>query len=225
MKGSLVRTGLLTMNSDSFNPFGEGSLAVPFRTGTSHAHFVPFDMLDRLLRAFLPLLNLVRNFIYRNGAAPAVLIAAAAVALYVSLRGRSRPENRSGSEPNRRDGSASNDEASARTDEALQSRRNRPVRLAGVRCVTIGGEVADGPIFSVSRDGVRPRVVIQPDVCDALCKLAGLVDLYIITRVENDEEEDSVRRALAESRVANSGFNLDKTVFCETVLGRVSIVR
>jgi len=174
-----------------------------------------------VLRAVQAWLSGARNAVAMSGGGPALLVAAAAAVLWWALKRRAPPR---GGMPRPPVSTA----AAVRgvTDSTVQ-RRARPRRLAGVRCLTIGGDIGQpGALFSIDPShGVRPRIVVNPEECPALRRLAALVDLYIITRVTSDEDEDAVLRALIDAGIPEAGLNVDKVVFCETVQGRVSIVR
>lgn len=69
------------------------------------------------------------------------------------------------------------------------------------------------------------RLTLRPEVAPALRALASAVELYLLTRVSSDEGEAEVVAALEEGGVVSAGMNVHKALFCETVEGRVSMVR
>lgn len=130
---------------------------------------------------------------------------------------------------------------------------NRPRKLAAVRRLTIGTDAEGGALFTLapappppvassasvtpplSGDGVATgaassssaplRLTVRPEVAPALRALASTVELYLLTRVSSDEGEAEVVSALVDAGVVASGMNVHKALFCETVEGRVSMVR
>lgn len=83
-----------------------------------------------------------------------------------------------------------------------------------------GGALAGGGSSSAPM-----RLTLRPEVVPALCTLASTVELYLLTRVSSDEGESEVVSALVDGGVIAAGMNVHKALFCETVEGRVSMVR
>lgn len=91
--------------------------------------------------------------------------------------------------------------------------------LAGVRRVTIGMEGAgDSAVFEDGR--------VRGDVVPGLVKFARLFEVYVVARVDCDEEEERVLGALRDVGLFAEGLMDErKVVFCGTSVGRVSVVR
>lgn len=70
-----------------------------------------------------------------------------------------------------------------------------------------------------------PRLSVIQSALPALCELARCSDLYLVTQVSSDAGEEAVRRALSDAGIIDSGLNPHKILFCETEMGRGSIVR
>lgn len=87
--------------------------------------------------------------------------------------------------------------------------------LAGVKRVTLGMEVGGGVLDDTGN--------LRDDIVSVLKKFAGLFELYVVVRVDNDEAEDRISASFRNAEV--TGFDIRKLVFCDTVDGRVSIVR
>lgn len=129
---------------------------------------------------------------------------------------------------------------------------NRPRQLASVRRLTIGTDAEGGALFTLapapplpsssstsvppphSGDGATAgassssaplRLMVRPEIAPALSQLASTVELYLLTRVSSDEGEAEVVSALVDAGVVAAGMNVHKALFCETVEGRVSMVR
>lgn len=61
------------------------------------------------------------------------------------------------------------------------------------------------------------------EVVDTVKQLASLCDVYLITVVKDDEDEDKARAAL--QTFVNVGVNASKLLFCSTATGKSSMVR
>jgi len=119
-----------------------------------------------------------------------------------------------------------------------------------VRRLTIGSDAEGGALFTLSSappiassasssltappiggasagggSSAPMRLTLRPEVVPALCTLASTVELYLLTRVSSDEGESEVVSALVDGGVIAAGMNVHKALFCETVEGRVSMVR
>ena len=107
----------------------------------------------------------------------------------------------------------------------------------GVRKVTVGlegGREVDEAVLSArtaddrkEEEGEGSRREVRDDARKCLSKLAEKADVYLVVRVDSDEEEVEVMKALERAGLFGKGIGLcrDKVVFCETVRGRVSVVR
>ncbi len=87
--------------------------------------------------------------------------------------------------------------------------------LAGVQRVTLGMEVGGGVLDDAGN--------VRAEMVSVLKKFANLFELYLVVRVDNDESEDKISASFRNADV--TGFDIRKLVFCDTVDGRVSIVR
>ncbi|GAB0496487.1 hypothetical protein MMPV_007799 [Pyropia vietnamensis] len=190
----------------------------------------------------------------RNVSFPVVVIAMASAALLLLARDRERGANvRQPRVEDVPTGRSSTGGRSGRSSSRRSLREaNRPRKLASVRRLTIGSDAEGGALFTLapvpplpssssasvppppSGDGVAAgassssaplRLMVRPEVAPALCKLASTVELYLLTRVSSDEEEAEVVSALVDAGVVAAGMNVHKALFCETVEGRVSMVR
>lgn len=75
-------------------------------------------------------------------------------------------------------------------------------------------------------DALQSHAVVRPGVVDVLLKLAQACDLYLLTRVLDDESEGNVLAALeAVGLFSIGGLNRNKVLFCSTEAGRTSFVR
>lgn len=83
----------------------------------------------------------------------------------------------------------------------------------------------DGVATGAASSSAPLRLAVRPEVAPALRALASTVELYLLTRVSSDEGEAEVVSALVDAGVVASGMNVHKALFCETVEGRVSMVR
>jgi hypothetical protein len=169
-----------------------------------------------IARALLSLLGHLRGAAARLPVASLVALALAGVAVVVTLR-RTRPRRLAGGGGG---GGGGRDGA-------------RPRGLAGVRSVTIGADVAArgagggngdhaGPLFERVDGGV---LAVRLAALPYLKRFAKMCDMYVIARVAEDGVEDEVRGALRDAGVFEAGMDERKVLFCETIDGRVSVVR
>lgn len=154
------------------------------------------DLIPASSRALALLFSSLRRIIERLGPGTVLAVAVAAAGLLYSL--------------NRRGGTTTR----ARRPASRRGSR-RPGGLSGVQRVTMGLEVG-GDVLNNTGD-------LSVDVIPVLGKFAKLFDLYVIVRAESDEWEDKISAVFQNAEV--SGFDLRKLVFCDTVDGRVSMVR
>lgn len=103
----------------------------------------------------------------------------------------------------------------------------RPRALAGVRRVTIGADFVPGnddlgPLFEKDAEGA---LVVRTAAAPYLKRFAKMCDLYVISRIADDEGEATIRSALEAAGVFAAGMDPRKVLFCETADGRVSVVR
>eukprot|EP00168_Porphyra_purpurea_P011589 TRINITY_DN2945_c0_g1_i5.p1 TRINITY_DN2945_c0_g1~~TRINITY_DN2945_c0_g1_i5.p1 ORF type:complete len:262 (+),score=34.41 TRINITY_DN2945_c0_g1_i5:818-1603(+) len=184
---------------------------------------------------------------------PVVVMAMAGAALLLLVRDRDRAPNVR--RPRVEDVGGAGPDSGGRSGRASGRRSlrdaNRPRKLAAVRRLTIGSDAEGGALFTlsaapppastVSSPLTAPpsggasagggsssgpmRLTLRPEVVPALCALASTVELYLLTRVSSDEGETEVVSALVDSGVIAAGMNVHKALFCETVEGRVSMVR
>lgn len=168
----------------------------------------------------------VRSVVMRSGAGGVIALAVAGVGLLWMLRGRRRDGDRGG----RGDGSSGGLQGGSRRGRRLQGMR-REIRgvglggMRGVRKVTVGMEGGgDGTksLGFVKEDG---KLRLKDGVAGCLGKLGKMGEVYVVVRVGSDEEEGDVTRCLDREMVFGRGVSKDRVVFCETVIGRVSIAR
>ncbi|PRP87095.1 hypothetical protein PROFUN_04831 [Planoprotostelium fungivorum] len=92
--------------------------------------------------------------------------------------------------------------------------------LRGLRiCVS-----ANGVLFKNRQSPQDNFVEISQEIA-ALLRLVGQNDVYIITRVDTDEEEKKINRLLDETGVLWAGMNPNKVLFCSTEKGKVHMAR
>lgn len=185
---------------------------------------------------------------------PVVVIAMAGAALLLLARDRERGANvRQPRVEDAAAARSSTGGRSGRSSSRRSLRdANRPRRLAAVRRLTIGTDAEGGALFTLapaapsavasstsvasqpSGEGVAAgassssaplRLTVRPEVAPALRTLASTVELYLLTRVSSDEGEAEVVSALVDAGVVAAGMNVHKALFCETIEGRVSMVR
>lgn len=82
-----------------------------------------------------------------------------------------------------------------------------------------------GPVADIDGVPVRESFKLKPDCVKNLQQFASLFELYVIARIDSDENEEKLRKVLEEAKLFECGLDPRKVVFCETETGRVSIVR
>eukprot|EP00250_Pteridium_aquilinum_P014907 c22276_g2_i1 orf=233-1069(+) len=84
-----------------------------------------------------------------------------------------------------------------------------------------------GVIFEeTSPDELQKHAVVRPAVVDVLLELAQACDLYLMTRLLDDESEANALTALETVGLFSvGGLNRNKVLFCSTEAGRTSFVR
>lgn len=84
-----------------------------------------------------------------------------------------------------------------------------------------------GVIFEeTSPEELQKHAVVRPQVVDVLLELAQACDLYLMTRLLDDESEANALEALeAVGLFSIGGLNRNKVLFCSTEAGRASFVR
>lgn len=75
-------------------------------------------------------------------------------------------------------------------------------------------------LFEKTENGV----VVRQELHESLKRLTTLFEVYIIVQVEDDKGEENVRQAL-QPFIASNALDERKVVFCETEIGKVSVVR
>ncbi|KAH7443255.1 hypothetical protein KP509_02G027400 [Ceratopteris richardii] len=76
-----------------------------------------------------------------------------------------------------------------------------------------------------SPEELQKHAVVRPEVVDVLIELARACDLYLMTRLLDDESEANVLAALENAGLFSVGLNRNKVLFCSTEAGRSSFVR
>jgi len=114
--------------------------------------------------------------------------------------------------------SQSSSSTSIRSQEEIQ--KAVPIRqLKGLRvsCSTIGS------IFVPNTEGQSIEVI--PEGISALLKILPTNDIYLITKVQSDEQERETMKILEESGILWAGLNPNKILFCSTDEGRAHMGR
>jgi len=93
--------------------------------------------------------------------------------------------------------------------------RLRSISNSKVTCSTIG------VIFESNQSPIR----LIPEAIPILIDLVQRSDLYLITRCNSDAIEREVLKVLEDAKLFENGLNRHKVLFCETSLGKGSIVR
>jgi len=113
-----------------------------------------------------------------------------------------------------------NQSPSFRSQEILA--KTQPIRqLKGLKisCSTMG------TLFTIDPKGDQKSLVAIPSQISALLKLLPTNDIYLITKVQNDEKEREVMQLLEETGILWAGMNPSKVLFCSTDEGRVHMAR
>lgn len=182
-----------------------------------------------LTRALISIAAYVRGTVGRTPVASLVTLAVAAAALLYALRARRRPRIAGSTTRPRRE----------------RSSQPRPHALAGVHRVTIGcdvlpvnlsetesfsemkitGSIFESHVASETFQATKLPVVVRRAAVPYLKRIAAMCDLYLVVHILNDESEIAVKEALRSAGIYESGMDERKTLFCETLDGRISIVR
>jgi hypothetical protein len=198
-----------------------------------------------LLRALWTLTTYVRVFAHRAGTAPLWVLALAGAAVVFSRRARRRGARAvaAGTQPAG---------TGTRSREVVRPKGLAGVRRVTIGChVWLGSHRSAGqfseapaamvdPLFvsapctsggsdgeELSGQGNRREntLAVKKSAVPYLKRLAKMCDLYVITRVPNDETERAVTDALRDSGIFSAGLDERKALFCETEDGRISMVR
>lgn len=151
-----------------------------------------------------PLVQYFQRLVQQAGALPTLAAVAAVLIVYWWLR-RGRA------------GTANAAENPGRDAPATRS------RAQGMRKVTY---TTRDVLLTIDADG-HPTLKTQSEV-EVLLQLARSAELYLITRVDTDEEEAGVIRALREAGlVGDSAAESNKAaaLFCSSIVGQTSMVR
>lgn len=183
-----------------------------------------------LTRSLISLASHLRGIAGRAPVATLVTLAVAGAALLYALRAR---------RPSRNTGPTIGGERSQRNSQ-LRSRTLSGVSRVTIGCDVLPGDLADdesfatlkitGSIFQNASTHSGSHAIHRPlDVrltaVPYLKRLAEKCDLYIIVHIANDASEIAVKDALRNAGIYSAGMDERKTLFCETVNGRVSMVR
>jgi len=80
-----------------------------------------------------------------------------------------------------------------------------------------------GVLLEFDPDTRKPRVI--EGALPLLVQLACHADLYLITQCNDDQEERAVRHFLLKCRIFEAGLNPAKALFCDSMMGKVHMVR
>ncbi|KAF2074932.1 hypothetical protein CYY_003765 [Polysphondylium violaceum] len=93
-------------------------------------------------------------------------------------------------------------------------------------CISTIGTIFEKKInYDQITDKKVSEFIFKESEKDILVKLAKEADLYLITMVENEQEEKQVDQLLSEFGIYNSGLNKNKSLFCSTSQGKGHISR
>jgi hypothetical protein len=197
-----------------------------------------------LLRALWSISAYVRVFAHRAGTAPLWVLALAGAAAVFSLRTRRRGTRAIAAGPTPAT-------AGPRSREGARPKELAGVRKVTIGCcireelVASAAQSSEVPVVPVdplfellpkeletnnSNDAIAGRrlenaIGVRKSAVPYLKRLAKMCDLYVITRVANDEAERAVTSALRDAGIFNAGLDERKSLFCETEGGRISMVR
>ncbi|GJQ11935.1 hypothetical protein GpartN1_g3726.t1 [Galdieria partita] len=97
--------------------------------------------------------------------------------------------------------------------------------FVGVSRITLGTDLEKSCLFRRVSNSVGEQVQLDPDNVQGFLQLISLFEVFLIIRVNSDEEEISCRKALEVTGTFQSGLHPAKVLFCETLQGTTAIVR
>ncbi|KAA8497270.1 Peroxisome biogenesis protein 22 [Porphyridium purpureum] len=97
------------------------------------------------------------------------------------------------------------------------------IKLPHVQSITVGCCLDDASLFVYDR--AAHSCELNSEAAEAIEKLAGTFNLYMIVRVDTDQDEQLVRLAFEKVGLFTTGAAKHKLLFCETLMGRASIAR
>lgn len=190
-------------------------------------------------------LYLTRLAIHRLGLGTVILAVTAAAAFLVSWRAARRapppnPRRRHRHRPppvsnsSRPDSNLTADQNRIEPTFAGNAADSKSRWLSRVRRVTLGAKWSRHVRCDLFRESSDPaetsqgdaRIVVRPEMVEALRRFASLFDLYFIVEVDDDQGEEAIKAAVKAAGLFENGL-LDerKLLFCETDIGRVSVAR
>eukprot|EP00164_Ancoracysta_twista_P001467 GFYU01001915.1.p1 GENE.GFYU01001915.1~~GFYU01001915.1.p1 ORF type:complete len:265 (+),score=57.73 GFYU01001915.1:102-797(+) len=105
--------------------------------------------------------------------------------------------------------------AATTTTTSKQKPRRKPSLVMSTRGIILNS--------TFGSDGQSPTLI--PSALDALKRLLEDFQVYLITKVATDEEEDAVRKCLTSSGLCQQGLDMNSVLFCEKSVGKVHITR